>query len=98
LPGISLPNLHFPIKKPHETVECSLIESYTQQQINFLISKFTKFPNLVSQFSYDVGQIKDVNGKPILIDIPLITELPKMTKAYSLCKKEKALLNDKLDF
>ena len=98
LPGISLPNLHFPIKKPHETVECSLIESYTKEQRDFLISEFTKFPNLVSQFSYDVGQIKDVNGKPILIDIPLITELPKMTKAYSLSKEESASLNDILNF
>ena len=67
LPGISLPKLHFPIKKPHEIVECSLKESYTREQRDFLIAEFTKFPNLVSQFSYNVGQIKDVNGLPILL-------------------------------
>jgi len=98
LPGLSLPKLHFPIKKPHEIVECSLKESYTKEQRDFLIAEFTKFPNLVSQFSYDVGQIKDVNGLPILMDIPLIKELPKMTKAYSLSKEENESLNDILDF
>ena len=98
LPGISLPELHFPIKTPSEIVECSLKESYTKEQRDFLISEFTKFPSLVSQFTYDVGQIKDVKGHPILMDIPLIKELPKMTKAYSLSKEENASLNDILDF
>ena len=44
LPGISLPKLHFPIKKPHEIVECSLKESYTKEQSDFFNSEFRKFP------------------------------------------------------
>ena len=99
LPGISLPKLHFPIKSPSEIVEESLnYKKHTQEEKDFLIHEFTKFPKLVSQFSYDVGQIKDIHGKPILMNIPLNGPLPKMTKSYKLSKEENSSLNDILDF
>ena len=98
LPGLSLPDIKFPLKSVNEIVKEYLKKDYSMEQKTFLKKEFEKMPGLISQFSYDVGKLTDIHGNLILMDIPLKKPLPTLTKTYTLSPPEKKALNDILDY
>ena len=98
LPGLSLPEINFPIKSANEIVQEYLKGKYTVEQRTFLTNEFEKYPTLISQFTYDCGKMTDIYGNLITMDIPLKKPLPVLTKTYKLSQEEKAALHDILDY
>ena len=98
MPGLELPDIHFPLRTP-ETIVCEDLEKkLSSEQKKFLISEFLTYPSLISQYSYDVGRLKDYRGQPIFMDVKLSSPLPFMKKAYKLSEEESKMMNDVLDF
>ena len=98
LPGFSLPKIHFPIKPIIQLITDDLSNNYSKTQKLFLEKAFEKYSGLVAQFTYDVGKMRDHKGNPILMNIPLKSKLPTMTKSYKLSPDERSALNDILDY
>ena len=98
LPGLELPDIHFPLRTPETIVSEDLEKKLSSEQKAFLISEFLTYPSLISQYSYDVGRMKDYRGQPIFMDVKLSSPLPFMKKAYKLSEEESKMMNDVLDF
>ena len=98
LEGIEIPQFHFPIRSVQEILDNDLNSSLKPEHRTFLIALLNKYPNLISQFSYDCGELRSYNGDKILMDIPLKGEIPRLTKAYKLSDNEQEALNDILNF
>ena len=100
LPGLSLPDIKFPIKSSEDLVNEFLKgkNKYSENQKIFLTKEFEKYPSLISRFSYDCGKMTDIHGNLILMDIPLKKNLPNLNKTYKLSPDEKKAMNDILDY
>ena len=98
LPGIELPDIHFPLRCISEIIEDDLSNELAPSQREFLIKLFNNIKNVISQYSWDVGRIRDYTGQPINMKIPLKRPLPRLSKAYKLSEDEENSLNDILNF
>ena len=96
--GLEIPKFHFPIRSVQEILDSDLPSELSSEQRTFLIDLFNNYPNIISQYSYDCGQLKDFKGNTIYMDIPLKSKLPKLTKAYKLTEDEQLALDDILNF
>ena len=59
MPGLELPDIHFPLHTPETIVSEDLEKKLSSQQKQFLINEFLTYPSLISQYSYDVGRLND---------------------------------------
>ena len=81
-----------------EIIEDDLSNELAPSQREFLIKLFNNIKNVISQYSWDVGRIRDYTGQPINMKIPLKRPLPRLSKAYKLSEDEENSLNDILNF
>ena len=59
-----------------EIIEDDLSNELAPSQREFLIKLFNNIKNVISQYSWDVGRIRDYTGQPINMKIPLKRPLP----------------------
>ena len=50
MPGLELPDIHFPLHTPETIVSEDLEKKLSSQQKQFLINEFLTYPSLISQY------------------------------------------------
>ena len=64
----------------------------------FLIDLFKRYPEIIARHNWDCGILSDYAGNPVLLDIPLKSELPIFNKSYALSKEDRDAISDIFDY